>query len=253
MRRVILLIIMAFLISGGTIGILYQEGMGGIERRAKDTTETQAPANLPTGTTTDSSAAVTAEDVAAAEAEAEAAAEAAKAEEEAKKAEEEAAAAEAAKAEEEAKKAEEEAKAAEEFKAKKEEGAPYYSVEVTGNLNMLNVYDVAENGEPIGNVNKGEKGYLIEETDGHRDLIYIDGKIVYASKMYLTLTEIPTDEYPDELLEVTADDAGKDVSDRVKEIQSQSESSSEEGETSTDTEADAATDTAEDTESQDNE
>ncbi len=204
---------MAFLISGGTVGILYQQGIGGIQRSAND----MAPQNV-TQMTAEPPAqpAVTEEDLAATED-----AEAIKAEEEAKAAAEE----EARLAEEEAKKAEEEAKAAaeEEAKAKEEEeakakqeakeaGAPYYKVKVKSDIGDLNIYDEQEGGEPIGLVSVGTEGYLIDDSEGHRRLVYIDGKICYITKMYTQLTEIPTDEYPDQLLDVTAADAGKDVS-----------------------------------------
>ena len=191
MRRVLLLVIMAFLISGGTVGILYQQGIGGIQRSAND----MAPQNV-TQMTAEPPAqpAVTEEDLAATED-----AEAIKAEEEAKAA-----------AEEEAKaKEEEEAKAKQEAK---EAGAPYYKVKVKSDIGDLNIYDEQEGGEPIGLVSVGTEGYLIDDSEGHRRLVYIDGKICYITKMYTQLTEIPTDEYPDQLLDVTAADAGKDVS-----------------------------------------
>ena len=213
MRRGIVLIIMAFLIAGGTVGILHQEGIGGMAGANKATEEEPAPdpmlsaqipsnvnlSNEETQEVTDETAEgepaenteeVSEEDAAIAEAEAE-----------------EAAAAEAL-AEEEARKAEEEAKAAEEARAAKEAGAPYYSVTVTG-AQQVNIYDVATDGKAIGTVDEGATGYLLDDNgNGNRRLVYLDGKIVYITKLYTTTAEISTDEFPDDLVGVGVEAVG---------------------------------------------
>ena len=236
MKRILLLIAIAFLIAGGTVGILYQEGIGGISQ--KD--EAQAVTEQQPATEEDLSAAeseeediadsytqeekdalaqtlpsaqadsdsVTDPDIAAlseAETTEDELAEADAAEKEA-----EAAAAEvAAKAEEDKKAAEEEAR------KEKEEKGPFYSITVLGINGGLTMHkNPTGDGDSLGIVSAGTKGYMIGSSSAgkNRRLCYIDGKICYLSKNYTEFTEIPADEYPDALLNVTEADAGSDFS-----------------------------------------
>ena len=239
MKRILLLISIAFLIAGGTVGILYQEGIGGVpqsdaqtpsvtedqlatdddlsaaeseeediadsytqeEKDALAQTLPSAEADSDSVTDPDLAALGVAEDdTDAALAEADAAAEEAAA----------AAAEVAAKAEEDKKAAEEEAR------KEKEEKGPFYSITVLGiNGGGLTMHkNPTGDGDSLGVVAKGTKGYMIGSSSAgkNRRLCYIDGKICYLSKNYTDFTEIPADEYPDALLNVTEADAGSDFS-----------------------------------------
>ena|GEM_PF-6693162 len=247
MKRFIILLIFAFLISGGTVGILFQEGVGGVKKDdaateqiseeaatteetvATDSTLTDASVTeeetesdvdpdfktmeLPEeGVTSDTSS----EDEMAqleAEAESEAAAEAALEADEAAKAEEE-----EAKAEEEKAKKEEEKAKKEEEKAKKEKEAkgPFYAVECLGyNGGGLTLHkNPTGEGDSLGTIAIGTKGYMIGSSSSgkQRRLVYIDGKVGYISKTCTEVTEIPADEYPDMLLSITEEDIGSEFS-----------------------------------------
>ena len=206
MRRVILLIIMAFIISAGTVGILYQEGIGGVERAQSNVPvveSTEEPIEIPEIPDT---SAVTEE------AEEEETAEAVEepAEEEAVEEEtEEAADASEAVDEETAEETDTTAVNA----ADKEAGAPYYSLTLKKGSGHLNMHETAtDKDDVLGLVGEEATGYLIEETSGNRRLVYIDGKVVYISKLYSEIHEIATEEYPDALVGLTAEDAGKEIS-----------------------------------------
>ena len=237
MKRVLLLIARAFLIAGGTVGILYQEGIGGVKKE-----EAQTP-------TVSEEQLATQEDVSAAEAEEEDIEDSYTQEEkdalaqslpsaqanadsvtdpdiaalsDAETTEDELAEADAAEKEAEAAaaevaaQAEEEKKAAEEEARKeKEEKGPFYSITVLGINGGLTMHkNPTGDGDSLGVVAKGTKGYMIGSSSAgkNRRLCYIDGKICYLSKNYTEFTEIPADEYPDALLNVTEADAGSDFS-----------------------------------------
>ncbi len=239
MKRFIIVLIFAFLISGGTVGILFQEGVGGVKKEdaateqiseeattteetvATDSTLTDASVTeeetesdvdpdfktmeLPEeGVTSDTSS----EDEMAqleAEAESEAAAEAALE------------ADEAAKAEEEEAKAEEEKAKKEEEKAKKEKEAkgPFYAVECLGykGVGLTLHKNPTGDGDSLGTIAIGAKGYMIGSSSSgkQRRLVYIDGKVGYISKTCTEVTEIPADEYPDMLLSITEEDVGSEI------------------------------------------
>ena len=237
MKRFLVLLMIAFLISGGTVGILYQEGVGGLPQEStEETTETTEP----TSQTEDEL--YTQDDLASAQSEEQDIAESYTdsttgmvtdteettdtaledettdtgiALEDETTATEEAAAEEAARAEEEAA-AKAEAKAAEEAKEAEERKAsmaPFYSVTVSGVDNNLNLHSsVSGKNDVIGTVAVGQTGYMIgNDTSGNRLLCYIDGKIAYLSKSYVKYSEIDAADYPDELIGVSADDVGSEI------------------------------------------
>ena len=212
MRRVILLIIMAFIISAGTVGILYQEGIGGVERAQSNVPVVESsdePIEIPEIPDT---SAVTEETET--EEPAEAVVEEPAVEEEVTEEETDAS------VEEETEDTEATDDAATEEteptavnSADKEAGAPYYSLTLKKGSGHLNMHSTAsETDDVLGLVAEDATGYLIDETSGKRRLVYIDGKVVYISKLYSEVHEIATDEYPDALVELTAEDAGKEIS-----------------------------------------
>ena len=227
MRRLIFLIAIAFMIAGGTVGILYQEGVGGMPGGSEASVSTPAVTE-EADTTYEEPATDTAADtldevdtdelsdtdesegtgsgVTALEPNADLIDTEAEDEDDTAVIEEEDA---EAKAEEEAKKAEEEAKKAKEAKG------PFYSVKVIGiNNGGLTMHKTASgDGDSLGTAPKDATGYLIgsDPASGNRRLCYIEGKIAYLSKNYTEVTEIDADEYPDALLEITESDAGEDV------------------------------------------
>ncbi|MCR5098831.1 MAG: hypothetical protein K6B14_07785 [Lachnospiraceae bacterium] len=237
MKRLVIVLIFAFIISGGTVGILYQEGFGGVKKSDKETvlateediaaaqaesadiaasydSNTDDPyANIGDSSISESTA--TEEDVDTADAdvvESEVAEEEVAEEPEAT---EEAATEEPAATETAEEETGEDSEAAAAAKAEKEEKGPFYSVTVLGiNGGGLTMHKNANGqGDSLGTVNKGVTGYMIgNHSAGTRRLCYIDGKICYLSKNYTEVTEIDADEYPDALLSVTESDSGSDFS-----------------------------------------
>ena len=72
-----------------------------------------------------------------------------------------------------------------------------------------------EQGDSLGDIPEGYTGYVIKdpEPNDHRTLVEYEGLIGYASNMYIVKTEISAEEYPEELLSVTEEDAGQTVLD----------------------------------------
>lgn len=216
MKRVLVLLIMAFLISGGTIGILYQEGIGGIGGGAAKTEDTEdviaEEEELELLNEDAEENVIDDEDAEAEDEDAKAEEEAAKqAEEEAAKEAEEAAAEEKEAEEEAEKKAEEKAAKKKAKQEAKEAGAPYYSFTVVGIGGILTIHSTPTQGnDGFATANEGDAGYIIQDDGGDRVLCYVDGVIGYLHKGNLNVTEIATSDYPDKLLKVTADQAGSE-------------------------------------------
>ncbi len=128
------------------------------------------------------------------------------------KAAEEAAAAET-EAEAEEAEAEEEAageEAAADAETEKEENGTYYTYKINTSSEPLNLYRKKNGGKPVNSIPRGYIGYVIslgEEKD-NRALILFEGKLYYASKSYMKFTGIAAEDYPDELLSLSASDIG---------------------------------------------
>ena len=242
MKRFLVILIFAFIISGGTVGILYQEGFGGVKKAGGDTevtAETNSDAIDGLATEDDlSSAAAEETDIASSYAEteedtsfdnigdssvSESADEATyddsaltEDSDSSASTEPEAAVEETADTEDESAKTEEaDEEALAKKKAEKEEKGPFYSVKVLGiNGGGLTLHkNSSGQGDTIATISKNTTGYMIgSEAAGTRRLCYVDGKIGYLSKNYTEVTEISADEYPDALLSVTEDDSGKEIS-----------------------------------------
>ena len=213
MRRIVLLVIMAFLIAGGTVGILHQEGYGGIANRTTESTLPTTVQETPEVTepvpVVEEEPEVTEEPVVTEEEPAEEVVE----EEPVEEVTEEETETEAEPAEEEVtEEVTEEAPASTTSSVDKASKAPFYKLTVNSNAGRLNIYDDPTQKSVIDMVSAGMTGYLIDENGtGRRRLVYIDGKICYITKLYTTITEIPMEEYPDELLNYSAADAGTSV------------------------------------------
>lgn len=89
-----------------------------------------------------------------------------------------------------------------------EETGPYYSYRVTVDSGSLVMYDDPVNRNVIANLPPDYVGYVIENTEEHRSLILYQGMVGYCSNMYLEMTEITPEEYPDELAGLGTDDIG---------------------------------------------
>ena len=88
----------------------------------------------------------------------------------------------------------------------------YYTVTVNSGVSKLTVHGTATGeSDSMGTVSAGTKGYLIDDSPANRRLVFIENKIGYVSKKYTKLTEIDASHYPEKLLTVTAEDAGKEV------------------------------------------
>ena len=134
------------------------------------------------------------------------------AEEEARAAEEETVASEEEE-EEEAAAAEEDSADAEETleTGGSEEGGPYYTYKVNTESDPLRLYRKKTEGEQKELLPKGYRGYVISvgEKSDVRALILYKGKLYYASKAHLKLTEIDAEDYPEELSGLSEEDIGK--------------------------------------------
>ncbi len=237
MKRVLIVLIFAFLISGGTVGILYQDGFAtGIQKPETQTqeiaTEADAEAALAESqdiaasygqtedaqigdseadTVIEQSADVTTtdtEDVSLDETtEAESATDVDEAADAEATGDTEATDTSDAEAEEDTSKNSSD--------SDKESKGPFYSVKVLGYKGgaLLMHKNSSGQGDTLGNAQIGDTGYMIgSKSTGSRRLCYINGKICYLSKNCTEVTEIKADEYPDALLEVTEKDAGSDFS-----------------------------------------
>ncbi len=250
MKRILIVLIFAFLIAGGTVGILYQEGFAsGVQKSESQepeiATEEDAAAALAEqqdiaasyGQTEaeepeigdseadiviDESADLTTEAEDASLDESTEATETTDLEEPAdtEATDTEAAEAESTDAEAEEDKAKEEEESKEDTAkntsdADKEAKGPFYSVKVLGYKGgaLLMHKNSSGQGDTLGNAQIGDTGYMIgSKSTGTRRLCYINGKICYLSKNCTEVTEIKAEDYPDALLEVTANDAGSDFS-----------------------------------------
>lgn len=88
----------------------------------------------------------------------------------------------------------------------------YYTYTVSGIGSSLTLHKTkTQKNDDFGNMPEGYTGYIIQdpEKNDKRTLIIYQGKVGYGSNMYLKKTEISKDEYPEALLSITADDAGK--------------------------------------------
>ena len=240
MRRLIFLIAIAFMITGGTVGILFQEGVGGMpkdgsvnEATSPDTEDTDASYDETSSDEADTSDAdETSDEGDYADVDADTDEEASSdsgvtalkpnsalededsedtetaVDEDTSAGDDEAAAGETGETEK--------AREAKEAKEAKEARGPFYSVRVIGvNSGGLTMHRTSSgDGDSLGTAAKDATGYLIgqDPKSGTRRLCYIDGRIAYLSKSYTEITEIAADEYPDALLSVTESDAGSDVS-----------------------------------------
>ncbi len=129
-----------------------------------------------------------------------------KAEAETKAAEEAKAAEEEAAKEEEDKKSEEEEK-----KEDKEKEGPFYTYKINTSSGPLRLYSKKSGGSSTARAPKGYKGYVIDtgKSSDRRALILYKGKLYYASKSLLKLTEIDADDYPDKVAALSASDIGE--------------------------------------------
>ncbi len=242
MKKVLIILIFAFLIAGGTVGILYQEGFGGVQKKLPDASVDQQVAdtdisvdqadgqeftgtydsgitsedvssdtdeidmdNVGVGTDTSNIEPATEEPVDIDDTSVDT--------EEDLDTDTESAFDTDTEVSEETTEEEEAADAAK--KAEKEKKGPFYSVKVLGiNGGGLTLHENASGqGDSMCTVSKNTTGYMIgSRSTGTRRLCYIDGKIGYLSKNYTEVTEIDADEYPDALLSVTEADSGKDFS-----------------------------------------
>ena len=89
-----------------------------------------------------------------------------------------------------------------------EKNGTYYTYRVTMSPDSLLFYPSEEGGEAIGSVPSGSCGYVIRKTGSSRSLILYRGKVGYCSNMYLEMTQIPAEEYPDALVGLGEDDIG---------------------------------------------
>ncbi len=104
----------------------------------------------------------------------------------------------------------------EEEKAKEEDTGTYYTYQVTGIGSSLTLHSTkTQKNDSIADIPEGYHGYVIQPSDpgDRRTLIIYKGLVGYASNMYLTISDIPASEYPEELKTVTADNAGKNMTD----------------------------------------
>lgn len=87
----------------------------------------------------------------------------------------------------------------------KREG-PYYRYTVNSlPFEGLSLYDNPDGDYgKVGYLRAGDTGYAIEKGK-RRTLIDVDGNLSFVSNMYITLTEVSAEEYPDELKYVTWD------------------------------------------------
>lgn len=109
-----------------------------------------------------------------------------------------------------------EGKVGDEEKEKEEDTRTYYTYKVTGIGSSLTLHGTkTQKNDSIDEIPEGYHGYVIEmpATGDKRTLIIYKGKVGYASNMYLTISDIPASEYPEELKTVTAEDAGQDITD----------------------------------------
>lgn len=86
---------------------------------------------------------------------------------------------------------------------------PYYRYTVKKlDLSSLNMYDdPVSKAHVLGQIEVGKTGFAIESAK-RRTLIQVeDGSFAFVSNMYLTLTEVPEDEYPEELKTITLENA----------------------------------------------
>ncbi len=239
MKRVLIVFIFAFLISGGTVGILYQEGIAtGIQSFVKqDEVATEADIEAAKAEEQDIAASygeTTTEEPRIGDSEAEIVIDQS-ADTEAEEAVTDESSADEASAEEASDTGLDETEAADEADKSKEDQednskedtekktsdsdkeakGPFYSVKVLGYKGgaLLMHKNSSGQGDTIGNANIGDTGYMIgSHSTGTRRLCYINGKICYLSKNCTEVTEIDAADYPDALLEVTEKDAGSDFS-----------------------------------------
>ncbi len=95
-----------------------------------------------------------------------------------------------------------------------EDDRKYYTYKVSGIDTSLTLHRTKkEKNDSIDEMPNNYTGYVIEEPakEDKRTLIIYKGKVGYGSNMYLKKTEISAADYPEELKNITADDAGKDV------------------------------------------
>lgn len=88
---------------------------------------------------------------------------------------------------------------------------PYYRYTVKKiDYDSLNLYDdPVSKANILGEIEVGKSGYAIDSTK-YRTLIQLeDGSFAFVSKMYLSFTEVPEDEYPEDLKYITLDKAGE--------------------------------------------
>lgn len=266
MKRFLFLVIIAFLISGGTVAILFQEGIGGLNQtesepviateedlaaaeaeeediassygetaetaEVTDTTEPEATdlesmAEEAAASETESETEDTelsdleSEEDTEAQMEAEAKAkdalrddikssEEAETEEETEEKPEVETATSGVVGEEDVAEADNESD--EEFMKLKESKAPYYGFQVLGYNNSPLILHKGASGknDSIGTVKIGTRGYVIEKTKKSRTLVYVDGKVGYISTNYIETAEIDIEDYPDALVSISGDDAGKE-------------------------------------------
>ena len=82
---------------------------------------------------------------------------------------------------------------------------PYYRYTVKKiDYDSLNLYDdPVSKANILGEIEVGNSGYAIDSTK-YRTLIQLeDGSFAFVSKMYLSFTEVPEDEYPEDFKYIT--------------------------------------------------
>lgn len=109
-----------------------------------------------------------------------------------------------------------EASSSESAKAAPEKTGPFYSYTVTVDDGTLVMYDDPVEKNEVERIPAGYTGYVIEKSDDYRSLVLYKGMVGYCSNLYMEITEISPEQYPDELLGVSAANVGSLLFDGAK-------------------------------------
>lgn len=89
-----------------------------------------------------------------------------------------------------------------------EKNGPFYTYRITMSPDALRIYSSIDGQESIGSIPSGYRGYVIARNGGYRSLVLYRGIVGYCSNMYLEMTQIPPEEYPDELVGLGVEEIG---------------------------------------------
>lgn len=91
----------------------------------------------------------------------------------------------------------------------------YYTFTVQGMSGLTLHGTKTEHNDSMLDMPEGATGYVIEEPAAadKRTLVLYKGSVGYASNMYIVTAEISAEDYPSELLSLSADDAGEEFED----------------------------------------